>query len=153
MEELTKNSRPFEFKLPYGGEKACLLYLTEQLELLLEKPLSPDRTGLYVASPNAGFLSSLSFWTEVLEKSPAFANPELFPWTLANAPCGAIARKFQITGPNYTYCIKKADLPIVEDQIGYDFNAHLIDSAWLLYMDFSPRPGRNGHIWGKVYTR
>ena len=30
------------------------------------------------------------------------ANPELFPWCLANAPAAALARRFGITGPNYS---------------------------------------------------
>ena len=36
-------------------------------------------------------------------KASAFANAELFPWTLANAAGGWLARHFGITGPNATY--------------------------------------------------
>jgi hypothetical protein len=55
------------------------------------------RVGLFVASSNAGAATSLAFWSQAQRTGPAFANPELFPWCLANAPCGALARHLGIT--------------------------------------------------------
>lgn len=62
-----------------------------------------DRTALFVVSPNAGASTAVQFWEDAKQKGVALANPELFPWCLANAPCGAIARRFGITGPNATW--------------------------------------------------
>ena len=43
----------------------------------------PD--GLYVATLDAGAAESIGFWRGALERGPAFANPRLFPWTLATS--------------------------------------------------------------------
>jgi len=60
------------------------------------------QSAVYFISSNAGTYSSIAFWENALEHSPRFANPGIFPWTLANATSGYIARRFSITGPNYT---------------------------------------------------
>lgn len=84
-------------------EKDVMPGIAEIIEKEFGKPTNPDATGLYVVSNHIGTNSSLAFWKDVLQHGPAFANPELFPWTLANSACGYIARHFGITGPNYTY--------------------------------------------------
>ncbi|WP_452233073.1 hypothetical protein [Lacinutrix sp. MEBiC02595] len=61
-----------------------------------------NQSAVYFISSNAGTFSSIAFWENALEHSPRFANPGIFPWTLANATSGYIARRFSITGPNYT---------------------------------------------------
>ncbi|MBQ0788840.1 MAG: hypothetical protein KBT69_15175 [Oceanihabitans sp.] len=61
-----------------------------------------NQSAVYFISSNSGTFSSIAFWENALEHSPRFANPGIFPWTLANATSGYIARKFSITGPNYT---------------------------------------------------
>lgn len=66
-----------------------------------------DKTAVYFISSNAGTFSSITFWQNALEHSPRFANPGIFPWTLANATSGYIARRFSITGPNYTIIEKE----------------------------------------------
>jgi hypothetical protein len=58
--------------------------------------------GLYVATSNAGHRESVEFWRAALDTGLAFANPRLFPWTLANSPTGAIAQALGIRGPTYT---------------------------------------------------
>jgi len=72
-----------------------------------------NHTAVYFVSPNAGIFSSIAFWQNALEHSPRFANPGIFPWTLANATSAYIARRFSITGPNYTII----DTQIHEDQL------------------------------------
>lgn len=69
-----------------------------------------QKTALYFVSSNAGIVSSISFWENALEHSPRFANPGIFPWALANATAGYIARKFAITGPNYTIINEQMDV-------------------------------------------
>ena len=61
------------------------------------------RSALCVASTDAGSRTALRFWSEAQRTGVALANPELFPWCLANAPCAAIARRYGITGPNGTW--------------------------------------------------
>ena len=61
---------------------------------------SPD--GLYLATSNAGHRESVDFWRDALDTGLAFANPRLFPWTLANSPTGAIAQALGVRGPTYT---------------------------------------------------
>lgn len=61
---------------------------------------APD--GLYVATSNAGHAQSVEFWRTALSTGLPFANPRLFPWTLANSPTGAIARRLGVRGPTYT---------------------------------------------------
>ena len=72
-----------------------------------------NQTAVYFVSSNAGTFSSITFWQNALEHSPRFANPGIFPWCLANATSGYIARRFSITGPNYTII----DEQIREDQL------------------------------------
>ena len=75
---------------------------------LFEFDGSGERTALFVVSSNAGSATSMRFWAEAVRTGVALASPELFPWCLANAPCGAIARRFGITGPNFS-CLGEAD--------------------------------------------
>jgi 3-oxoacyl-(acyl-carrier-protein) synthase len=90
-----------------GLEREVVDAIAAQVGALLE-PLAPsaaarDRVALFVASPNAGAATALQFWAAALRTGPALASPELFPWCLANAPCGALARHLRITGPNSTW--------------------------------------------------
>lgn len=62
----------------------------------------PHRIGLYLSSADAGIATSVRFWSEARRTGMGMANPELFPWCLANAPAAALARRFGITGPNYS---------------------------------------------------
>ncbi|MBU2940124.1 hypothetical protein KO494_11300 [Lacinutrix sp. C3R15] len=72
-----------------------------------------NQSAVYFISTNAGNFSSIAFWENALKHSPRFANPGIFPWTLANATSGYIARQFGITGPNYTIiepCLNREQL-------------------------------------------
>lgn len=61
-----------------------------------------EADGLYVATAVAGQCESVEFWRAANETGLAFANPRLFPWTLANSATGSIARALGIRGPTYT---------------------------------------------------
>ena len=76
-----------------------------------------NKSAVYFMSSNAGTFSSIAFWKNALQHSPRFANPGVFPWTLANATSGYIARRFSITGPNYTI----VDNEINEEQLIFNF--------------------------------
>lgn len=75
---------------------------------LFEFDSARDRAALFVVSSNAGSATAMRFWADSVRTGVAFASPELFPWCLANAPCGALARRFGITGPNFT-CLGEAE--------------------------------------------
>ena len=96
-------------------------------------------SAVYFISPNAGAFSSIAFWKNALAHSPRFANPGIFPWTLANATSGYIARRFLITGPNYTLI----NTSLTEDDLVYMFNTDRLkfglQSALLIFweLDFS----------------
>jgi hypothetical protein len=71
--------------------------------------------GLYLATSNAGHRESVDFWRAALDTGLAFANPRMFPWTLANSPTGAIAQELGVRGPTYTLVgHRDAALGIVE---------------------------------------
>ncbi len=59
-------------------------------------------SALWVVSPDLGGQTAVRFWADARSKGLGLANPESFPWCLANAACGALARQFQIRGPNTT---------------------------------------------------
>jgi len=61
-----------------------------------------EKAGIYLVTSAAGGRSSAELWANALENSPRFANPGIFPWTLANAPASLLARELNAQGPNYT---------------------------------------------------
>ncbi|MFT3948718.1 MAG: hypothetical protein QM763_17270 [Agriterribacter sp.] len=116
-------------------EKEAMPAIIATLETAFGKPAKPGETGLYVISDHIGTNASLAFWKDVIKNGPAFANPELFPWTLANSVCGYIARHFGITGPNYTYtCPPDAEAYINEvvKQAKEDQEKSALDETWIV---------------------
>jgi 3-oxoacyl-(acyl-carrier-protein) synthase len=86
---------------PAVSERAAIESSFDTLTALFDGAAGP-RSALLVVSPDAGGASALRFWSEARRTGLAMANPEMFPWCLANAPCGALARRFGIGGPNVT---------------------------------------------------
>jgi hypothetical protein len=80
----------------------------DALAPLFEFDAARERSALFVVSSNAGSATSMRFWADAVRTGVALASPEHFPWCLANAPCGALARRFGITGPNFT-CVGEAE--------------------------------------------
>ncbi|MBN8786371.1 MAG: hypothetical protein J0I84_04725 [Terrimonas sp.] len=116
-------------------EKEAMPAIIATLEKEPGRPADPDTTGLYVVSNHIGTNSSLAFWKDVIKNGPAFANPELFPWTLANSVCGAIARHFGITGPNYTYTCPPDDETCINGvvkQAGEDREKYGLSATWIV---------------------
>lgn len=93
----------YEITIGDKNEREALEEIVNTLQAKYGKPGNPKSTGLFVISNHIGTQSSIAFWKDVIKNGPAFANPELFPWILANSACGVIARHFGITGPNFTY--------------------------------------------------
>lgn len=83
-------------------EREATAQIADGLSDLFDTGPPRERIALIVASDNAGTATSTRFWSEAVRTGVAVASPELFPWCLANAPCGALARHFRITGPNST---------------------------------------------------
>lgn len=90
------------FRLDAPLEREAMTQVIEGLTPIFDVATARDGIGLIVASNNAGSATSQHFWAEAVRVGVAVASPELFPWCLANAPCGALSRHFGITGPNAT---------------------------------------------------
>jgi 3-oxoacyl-(acyl-carrier-protein) synthase len=129
-----------EGELVYAAHRETLEALAERVKPLFESEPAVPRGGLYVASSNAGCQSALLFWQEVRRAGVAFANPELFPWALANSPCGWLARRFQITGPNVTYTGTTGVLAAME-HASDDLEGGIVDAAWIVAIDFAAHEG------------
>lgn len=100
---MTRPYRDIEVELPGDLlERQAIESVMDQIAGLFENGAG-DRSGIFLASPNAGNSTAQRFWADAQGVGVAFANPELFPWCLANAPCAALARRFGITGPNFTW--------------------------------------------------
>ncbi len=62
----------------------------------------PERVGLVLGCSLAGQLGMIEFANEVRAQTPRFVSPIHFPQTVGNYIAGALARGFQIRGPNST---------------------------------------------------
>jgi len=69
---------------------------------LSREAIAPERTGLVIGSALAGQLGMIEFAGEVREQTPRFVSPLHFPQTVGNYMAGAIARAYDLKGPNVT---------------------------------------------------
>ena len=108
-----------------------------------------ERSALFVASPNAGSTTAQRFWADAQTVGVAFANPELFPWCLANAPCAALARRFGVTGPNSTWLGGDDALQAAWRAAEHALNRQRVDCVFVVRMCFSLASGSPGrlHAW------
>jgi 3-oxoacyl-(acyl-carrier-protein) synthase len=83
-------------------EREALGGAIEALAPLMEGAAGVD-SALLVVSDNAGGASALRFWADAQRSGVGLANPELFPWCLANSPGAALSRRFGLAGPNITW--------------------------------------------------
>lgn len=63
---------------------------------------SPERVGLVLATALAGQAGMIDFADDVRAQSARFVSPLRFPQTVGNFVAGAIARGFELRGPNLT---------------------------------------------------
>jgi hypothetical protein len=134
--------RYLQGSLAAAADHMTLPKLAARLAVIFQPPIDADRSALYVVSANAGFQPSLLFWAEARRSGLAFASPELFPWTLANAAGGWLACHFGITGPNATYTGQIEGLLAAFEQAGEDFNHGRINTAWIIAVDFAQTPSQ-----------
>ncbi|WP_143071861.1 hypothetical protein [Nitrosospira briensis] len=133
--------------LDWGLERELIASITPRLVPLFDSGVPRHRTCLIVASSNAGAATSVKFWADAAQVGPALASPELFPWCLANAPCGAIARHFGVTGPNFTLLgAGDAMMGAIEAAAG-QFALDCADMAVVVVPQFAELQGETGHLF------
>ncbi len=111
---------------------------------LLATAVRPPQRGIYLASRDAGIMASVDFWRAALADSPRFASPADFPWTLANAPAGLLARELGIQGPNHTL-VGGADAMLAALEHAYaDLADRSVDEAVIIACDLSAAPESQG---------
>ena len=93
----------------------------------------PD--GLYLATSTAGRWESIDFWRAATETGLAFANPRLFPWTLANSPTGSIAKALEVRGPTYTLVGRADALVGAFEHASYDLGRQSVSCAAIVALD------------------
>lgn len=101
-----------------------------------------SRTGLWVVSPDAGGQAAVKFWKDACHSGVALANPEMFPWCLANAACGALARRFKISGPNTTLLGEDDALAAAAEAAASALARQQIDIALVVALAMTDTPSR-----------
>ena len=96
-----------------AGHEELAASVCEALKPLLDPAIDGRDRGLYLVTADAGIRRAVQFWADALAETPRFASPAGFPWTLANAPAGHIARELGILGPNHTLVGKEEALAAV----------------------------------------
>jgi len=117
-------------------EREATQAVGDAIAALFEAGPSGDRLALVVVSDNAGTATSVQFWADAQRTGVALASPELFPWCLANAPCGALARRFGVTGPNLTLLGEAEALEAAFDHADALLSAGRVDAVVVLAMTF-----------------
>ena len=121
-------------------ERDALEAAMPQLTALFEPPCGTN-AALLVASTDAGSRTALRFWAEAQRTGVAFANPELFPWCLANAPGGALARRFDVRGPNATWLGGREGLDAAWAAAASHLENGTVSRAFVVAIDFGLAPG------------
>lgn len=94
-----------------------------------------SRTGIYLVTNTAGIRESVGFWRDALEKTPSFANPANFPWTLSNAPASFIAKALQIKGPVFTFVGDEDAVLFSGQRAMIDLKQQTISEALMIRLD------------------
>jgi hypothetical protein len=94
-----------------------------------------EKTGLYLATSNAGIRESIDFWKHALEHSPRFANPSNFNWTLSNGPASLLSRKLGIKGPCHTLIGKSKAMKGCLFHAYEDLGSGIMDLAMVAGLD------------------
>jgi hypothetical protein len=126
-------------------ERQAMESVMDRLTPLFESGAG-ERRALFVASPNAGSATAQRFWAGAQAAGVAFANPELFPWCLANAPCAALARRFGITGPNSTWLGGDDALQAAWCAAEHALQRRRVDCVFVVSVCFSPASGSPGRL-------
>lgn len=120
---------------PYPYEEQ-LKEVSENIRKWLEESGSPaEKTGLYLATSNAGVAESIAFWKNALEHSPRFTNPANFNWTLSNGPASLLSRLLKIKGPCHTLIGKSGALTGCFFHASDDLEAGIVSTALIAGLD------------------
>ena len=118
-------------------EREAMVQIGDAMAPWFDADVSRARTGLIVVSDNAGSATSVQFWSDAVRMGVGVASPELFPWCLANAPCGALARRFHITGPNATLLGESDALLAALDTAADQLAEGRVDVAVIVALSFA----------------
>lgn len=98
-----------EIKRDRGAWVTAAAFEHARLSAFLTPSAVPaERIGLVLGSALAGQLGMIAFAEQVREQSPRFVSPINFPKTVGNYISGALARAFDIRGPNSTWASGEA---------------------------------------------
>ena len=120
-----------------GLEREATEHIGDGVAPLFEIDTSAERIALVVVSDSAGSATALQFWSDARRTGVALASPERFPWCLANAPCGALARRFGVTGPNSTLLGEGEALRAALDTVEDLFAQGRVDTAMIVVACFA----------------
>lgn len=123
------------------SERAAVESSFDALAPIFEGAGGP-RSGLWLVSPDAGGQTAVKFWADACRTGVALANPDLFPWCLANAACGALARRFKISGPNATLLGEDDALLAAAEAAVSALARGQIDIAWVVSVTMSDAASR-----------
>lgn len=130
-------SAHLDLTMPAGVDRDAIESAGERLAPLFASEAARDRICLAVASTNAGSSTAVRFWAEARRTGLGVASPELFPWCLANAACGAFARRFDVRGPNFTYLGSSDALLAAIESASVQFTQHSIEMAVIVVLEFA----------------
>lgn len=135
---MTRPVADIELELPSDTlERQAIDSMIDRLSPLFEERIG-KRSALFLASPDAGNATALRFWADAQSAGVAFANPELFPWCLANAPCAALARRFGIVGPNCTWLGGEEALQAAWSAAEYVIRQGQVEYVFVVSVCFGP---------------
>lgn len=120
----------------YDSFQGVISGFADHIKTQLHKNFIAKKTGLYLASSDAGTFPSVSFWASAIEHGPGFMSPENFPRTLANAACGQFAGIFNIKGPNYTLVGKAEAMLAALDHAVEDMLNGQLSQSLVIGIDF-----------------
>lgn len=145
---MTRPTADIELVLPCNVlERQAIDSVMDQLSPLFEEKIG-KRSALFLASPDAGSATALRFWSDAQTAGVAFANPELFPWCLANAPCAALARRFRIVGPNCTWLGGEEALQAALAAAEYALRQHKVECVFIVNVSFGLNNSANTlRVW------
>lgn len=108
-----------------ASEQAALEAVLDELAPAFGDALPPGgerRHALLMLAEDAGSATAVRFWADARATGLPLASPGAFPWCLANAPAGVLARRFAVTGPNFTWLLPQP----------WDAQALAGPAAWLV---------------------
>lgn len=124
--------------------------IARAIEPLLSPAIAPEKRGLYLATADAGIADTLQFWAAALAETPRFASPANFPFCLANAPAGQLARELCLRGPCYTLVGAAEAVDAAIDHALVDLDQGWVEEAVVVACNLGPAPRAAALVVGDV---